>query len=350
MRRTSGAPCHSDLVTSQPARSRATLTGISSRAWEHPADRGALVALRKLKGFDVVLKAMSGLVNERAVRLVYLGSAVRVDERQFPALHYLLLDVARVLDADDVPELYVTASPLLNAVTIGMNKPIIVLNSALIDLLEEEELRFVIGHELGHALSGHAVYQTLLRRLLTMTGVLSAIPLGGLGIRAIVAALYEWSRKAELSADRAGLLATQDPATAFRVHMQLASGGLVADLDTPAFFAQGQEYLDATDVRDSVLKLLLIENQTHPFAVVRAAELRRWVDSGEYTAYVAGSYPRRDTDDAAKVSDAARDAASSYAQAFEQTQDAVGKLIHDVAGAAGSVKLWLDEKLRRGDA
>ena len=76
-----------------PARSRATLTGISSRAWEHPADQGALVALRKLKGFDTVLKAVSGLVNERAVRLVFLGSAVRVDERQFPQLHYLLNDV-----------------------------------------------------------------------------------------------------------------------------------------------------------------------------------------------------------------------------------------------------------------
>ena len=56
-------------MTTQPARSRATLTDISSRAWEHPADRGALVALRKLKGFDTLLKAMSGLFNERAVRL-----------------------------------------------------------------------------------------------------------------------------------------------------------------------------------------------------------------------------------------------------------------------------------------
>lgn len=336
-------------MTSQPARSRATLTDISSRAWEHPADRGALVALRKLKGFDTVLKAMSGLVNERAVRLVYLGSAVRVDERQFPTLHFLLRDVARVLDCDDVPEMFVTASPTLNAVTIGMNKPIIILNSALVDLLNEEELRFVIGHELGHAISGHAVYQTLLQRLLTMSGVLSAIPLGGLGIRAIVAALYEWSRKAELSADRAGLLATQDPATASRVHMQLASGGHLADLDTTTFFAQGTEYLDATDLRDSVLKLLLVEKTTHPFAVVRAAELRRWVDSGEYTSYVAGAYPRREGDGDAKVTDAAKEAASSYAVAFEQTQDALGKMLHDVAGAAGSLKLWLDEKLRRGD-
>jgi Zn-dependent protease with chaperone function len=333
-------------MTTQPARSRVTLTDISSAAWEHPADRGALVALRKLKGFDTVLKTVSGLFNERAFRLVVLGSAVRVDERQFPTLHYLLQDVARVLDTDDVPEMYVAADPVANAVTVGMNKPIIVLNSGLVDLLDEEELRFVVGHELGHAISGHAVYQTLLLRLLSLSGALAALPLGGLGIRVIVAALYEWSRKAELSADRAGLLATQDPASAFRVHMQLASGGHLDQLDTTSFFAQGQEYLDAGDLRDSVLKLLLIENRSHPFAVVRAAELRRWVDSGDYTSYLGGAYPHRGTEDDARVSDAAKAAAASYSDTFQQTQDALGKLLHDVAGVAGSVKIWLDEKLR----
>ena len=75
-------------------------------------------------------------------------------------------------------------------------------------------------------------------------------------------ALYEWSRKAELSADRAGLLATQDPATVFRVHMKLASGGHVEGLDTTSSFAQGREHLDSGDLRDSVLKLLLIGRAT----------------------------------------------------------------------------------------
>src|ERR1700712_4795659 len=99
----------------RPTRPRATLTDISSRAWEHPADRGALVALRKLKGFDTVLKAMSGLFNERAVRLVFLGSAIRVDERQFPGLHRLLGEVGRTLDAPELPELYVVSNPTLGA-------------------------------------------------------------------------------------------------------------------------------------------------------------------------------------------------------------------------------------------
>lgn len=323
------------------------LPEISSRAWEHPADRGALVALRKLRGFDAVLKAMSGLINERAVRLELLGSAIRADERQFPRMYRQLAEAAAVLDAPEVPELFVTADPTLNAVTIGMEKPLIVVNSALVDLLGEEEMAFVLAHELGHALSGHAVYQTLLRRLLQLTGVLNTLPLGGLGIRLIVAALREWSRKSELSADRAGLLATQDPAVAFRTHMILAGGGHLEDLDTTSFFDQGREYDEAGDLRDSVIKMLLIENRSHPFAVVRAAELRRWVDSGEYTAVLGGTYPRRADDADAPLNEAAQQAAQSYTETFRQTQNALGKLVHDAAGLLGSMKGWLDENLRR---
>ncbi|GAB3247255.1 M48 family metallopeptidase [Nocardioides dilutus] len=336
-------------MTTQPARSRATLSDISSRAWEHPADRGALVALRKLKGFDTVLKALSGFVNERRVRLDYLGSGIKVDERQFAGMHRLMAEVGRVLDVDELPEVYVVNYPFTNAVTIGMDKPIIAVNSSMLDLLDEEEMRFVLAHELGHAQSGHAVYRTLLIWLGDLTGFWRSIPGGNLGIRMIVAALTEWSRKSELSADRAGLLATQDPAVAYRVHMKLASGsGDLSDLDQTAFFAQGQEYLEAGDIRDSVLKLLLVERRTHPYAVVRAAELRRWVDSGEYTAILGGDYPRREDDASAQMSEAAKQAADSYTEVFRSSQDALGKLFHDLAGVAGSAKMWLDEKLRRG--
>jgi Zn-dependent protease with chaperone function len=332
---------------SRPARSRVVLRDISSRAWEHPADQGALIALRKLKGFDKVIKAMSGLISERAVRLELLGSAVRADERNFAVLHRLLTEVGATLDAQELPELFVQASPAFGAMTVGMDKPVIVLDSGLVHLLDEEELRFVIGHELGHALSGHAVYRTLLLRMLSLSGVLTMVPVGGLGIRVIIAALMEWSRKSELSADRAGLLATQDSAAAFRSHMKLASGGSIDDLDQTSFFAQGAEYAGSSDVRDSVLKLLLVERRSHPFAVSRAAELRTWVDSGSYTAILAGTYPRRQEDDSAQVSEAAQAAARSYGDAFRESQDILGRLVHDVAGWLGTAKGWWDEQWRR---
>jgi len=324
-----------------PVRRRVPLPDISSRTWEHPADRGALVALRRLRGFDTVIRKISGLFNERAVRLAFLGSAIRVDERQFPDLHRLLTEVCAVLDVPRLPELYVAADPRPEATSIGMDVPFVVVTSGMVALMDEEEMRFVLGHETGHVLSGHAVYQTMLQRLLRLSGVLTSIPIGGLGIRAIAAALMEWSRKSELSADRAGLLATQDPATAFRVLMKLASGGRLDDLDTTSFFAQGAEYDATGDLRDSVLKLLLIEARTHPFAVVRGSELRRWVDSGAYTRVLEGDYPRRSADDEATVSEAVQDAARSYSESFDQSQDAVTRLVRDASGAFAGLRDWV---------
>src|SRR3979409_69899 len=90
-----------------PARRRTVLTDISSRAWEHPADRGALTALRELKGFDDLLKLMSGLWNERSYRLEFLGGAIRVDHRQYPRVHRLFAESAATLDLRELPELYV---------------------------------------------------------------------------------------------------------------------------------------------------------------------------------------------------------------------------------------------------
>jgi Zn-dependent protease with chaperone function len=328
----------------RPTRPRVALTDISSRTWEHPADRGALVALRQLKGFDFLLRKMSGMINERAFRLQFLGGAIRVDERQFPRIHRLYTEAGTTLDVRELPELFVINNPLWNAVTIGMDKPFIVLHSALLQGLDDEETRFVLGHELGHAQSGHALYQTLLLWLMRLSGALNWMPIGALGLRAIVAALHEWSRKAELSGDRAGLLAVQDPAVALRVQMKLASGGQLSELDTTAFLAQGTEYESTGDLRDSVLKLLLLEAQTHPMAVIRAHELRRWVDEGEYTTIVSGDYPKRQDDDNASMSQEAKNAAKSYSDAFNRSQDPLAKLMRDLGDGLGGVRDWVSSK------
>jgi Zn-dependent protease with chaperone function len=322
-------------------RARVPLTDISSRAWEHPADRGALNALRQLRGFDFVIKKLFALWSERALRLVYLGSAVRVDHRQFRGVYQRYAEAASALDVRSLPDLYVYADPRPQAMAIGLDQPFVVLTSGMVDLLDEDELRFVLGHELGHVLSGHALYTTMLLRLLTMSGAWSWIPFGAVGLRALVAALYEWQRKAELSGDRAGLLATQDPAAAQRVHMKLAGGGHLADVDITAFRAQGDEYLGSPDVRDSVLKMLLIEARTHPFAVVRAAELRRWIDDGAYTRILGGDYPRRQDDGDASVRQDVRDATDHYATAFARSQDALVSLLRDVGGGSlATVRDW----------
>lgn len=324
------------------------LTDISSRAWEHPTDKGALVALRQLKGFDVVLRRLAGLWNERALRLVYVGSAIRVSDRQFAEVHKALADVATSLDVRDVPDIYVVADPVPRAMAIGVDRPFIVLTSGMVGMLDDQELRFVVGHELGHVASGHALYTTMLMQLLRVSGTLAWVPFGAFGLRAIIAALFEWQRKAELSSDRAGLLAAQDPAAALRVHMKLAGGGRLEELDVTAFTQQGDEYLGSPDVRDSVLKLLLLEAQSHPFAVVRAAELRRWVDGGQYTAILAGTYPRRADDDSTSVRDDVAEAARHYRDTFAQSQDPLVSLVRDLGGTIAGAQKWVSDRFTRG--
>ena len=322
----------------RPIGARVKLTDISSRAWEHPADRGALTALRQLRGFDYVLRKLAGLWNERALRLVYLGTAVRVDHRQFPRVDQLYTQAASSLDVRDLPLLYVYSDPRPQAMALGIDRPFVVVNSGMIDMLDDDELRFVLGHELGHVLSGHALYTTMLVQLLRVSNALSWLPIGALGLRAVIAALYEWSRKAELSSDRAGLLAAQDPAAALRCHMKLASGGKLDDLDIAAFRAQGEEYLRTHDVRDSVLKLLLLESATHPFAVVRAAELQRWIDGGGYTQVLQGGYPRRSEDEDAGMRSDAAAAAAHYRTAFEHSQDPLVSMVRELGGTVTGIR------------
>ena len=336
-----------------PATRRVEFPDISSRAWEHPADRTALTALRRLKGFDQVLKVISGVLRERQHRLLYLASSAQVGPRQFADLDALLDECVHVLDAPVRPELFVVQSPTANAYTIGMDKPFIVITSGLYELMSHDELRFVIGHELGHALSGHAVYRTMLMHLIRLASSFGFIPVGGWALRAIVAALLEWQRKSELSGDRAGLLCGQDVDAAIRVELKLAGGSHLDKLDSQAFLAQAREYERSGDMRDGVLKLLNLELQSHPFSVLRAAALTGWVDTGGYGAILAGDYPRRSEDASVGWTEDVGAAARQYKDGFDQSddplirgiRDGVGGLIDGVGQAATSAVDSLGRKI-----
>lgn len=335
-----------------PDRRRVPLGGISSRAWEHPADRGALTALRELRGFDDLLKMLSGAWNERAFRLEMMGGAVRVDHRQYARVHRIFAEAGTVLDVATLPELYVSFDRGIQSMCVGMSKPFIVVSSGALELLDEAELRTLLGHELGHLRSGHAVYRTMLDTIVRWGTSFAWVPLGAIVLRAIAAAMQEWWRKAELSGDRAGLLASQDPAAALRLLMKSAGGGDLSEIDTAAFLEQAADYDHGGDLRDSVLKLRRLIGRSHPVPVARAAELRRWVDSGAYASIVSGTYPRRADDGDASVSADARAAADHYREAFRTSEDplmsALRKLGDGTAGAGewagaglGKVRDWM---------
>jgi Zn-dependent protease with chaperone function len=272
---------------------RVPLVQISSRSWEHPADRAALNTLRSIPGFDEVVRKIAGFFGERGVRQLFLANAVRVGPRQRPNLNALYTEVLETLDWPTRPQLYVTQTPFLNAGAVGFDNPFIVMNSGTLAALNTEEQRFILAHELGHIMSGHTVYRTI--AIIIITFGLNNLPfLAGMALLPFQLALLEWYRKSELSCDRAGLLGTQDLDTSMRTFLKMAGGGAGDDeINVDEFMQQASEYETGGNAWDTVLKLLNTAFREHPFNTVRASELLRWHRSGEYEQILAGNYTRR---------------------------------------------------------
>ncbi len=318
---------------------------ISPRAYEHPSDRAALVTLRKVPGFDLVLRKLFGAIGERSLRLIHLASAARVGPDQFPDIWDDYLEACDILDIAEPPELYVTQTPFVNAGAVGVDRPFVVINSAMISLLDREELLGILGHELGHCISGHALYKTMLRLLVRLTILALQVPIGGLALYTIIAALMEWDRKSELSADRAALLVCQDPDVIYRTQMKLAGGGMTDQMNMEAFLTQAEEYEGHGTVIDGVMKVVNLMGRTHPFPVLRIREIRRWVESGDYETILSGDYERRNADDKASVYQEVLRSASAYRENVEESSDplmvALRRMGEGLGSAGRSVAGWV---------
>ncbi len=319
---------------SRPAEATPTriLTGISSRAWEHSADRAALAALRKLPLFDQVLRALFGFFGEKPIRLAFQANAVRVGPRQFPRIWELYGDVCTTLDAPKHP-LFVSQNPVVNAGAYGMKSPFIILNSGMLELLSDRQVAYVLGHEVGHVVSDHVLYRTMTELLVKLAQL--GFPIVGIAARAILVALLEWSRKSELSADRAGLLAVQDPDQVMASMLKMAGGGSDAETSLPEFIRQAEEYRQSGDIADQVFKVLNLLGQTHPFWVLRLSELRGWIEDGSYDRVIRGEYQRRGdpdpaySEDLTDAADAYRTGAKDFVDQFADAAKRVGGSFFD---------------------
>ena len=237
---------------------------------------------------DEVVRKLIALGYERALRAAALGSSVRLGQEQLPHIWVLHRQCFNALDLEDVPDLYMTQFPFANAATIGVDRPVVVLNSELVRILDDDGRRAVLAHEAAHVHSGHVLYQTAMLILLRLaTGVRLPL-LAGLPLLAIQLALLEWFRGAELSCDRAAALVTRDPMAVCRALMVISAGEASADLSLDAFIAQahglqrgrqGPREAHAADAADMGL--------THPMPVRRVRLLLDWVREGGYDRIVA---------------------------------------------------------------
>jgi len=263
-----------------------------------PADKSALDNLKRLPLLPVLLQKF----NEHAIdRLLYVqnsAESVRCGPRQFQTVYYLLREAADILDVPE-PELYLRYDYQYNAYTAGVQRTFVAVNSALLDALTDEELLFVLGHELGHVKCGHVLYQMLGRFLVHVLRRLGDLTLGigKAAGRALLSAFYEWMRQAEYTCDRAGLLACQNPRAAFSAIMKLGCGSTRFDpeMNVDTFMEQARQHADLQGL-EGVAKALLFVLDTwqldHPQVVFRARALDDWIREGAYQRILAGSYAR----------------------------------------------------------
>ena len=264
------------------------LIGLKADQFRHPLDLAATNSLKQLPGLDLMVRQLLGQLGEQFFMLENLASSVQVGENQLPHLHQLLVDACKTLDLE-VPQLYVRQHPMPNAYTFAMRgkQPFVVMHTSLIDLLTDEEVKAVIGHELGHLKCEHGVYLTLANLIVLAAGQIS--PLGTVLAQGLQAQMLEWLRCAEFTCDRAALLATQDPRVVASVLMKLAGGSptLAPKLNVDAFLAQARAY---DDLSSSQLGEMLKQAQTaqlsHPVPVLRAREIDRWASSKDYESLV----------------------------------------------------------------
>jgi Zn-dependent protease with chaperone function len=262
---------------------------LNKHAYIHPADSKALAALKAIPGVDTSLKKLLEWTGESAIRVMFMASAVKVTPKQCPDLHAKLQIACTTLGVD-MPDLFIQQNPLVNAFTGGVEKPIIVLHSALIERLNDEETLAVIAHEVGHIHAEHVLYLTAARLMEALANLSVGKLIPGSEIvkfiisAGIASALLAWARRAELSCDRAAALVVQDPHVVGRTMMKLAGGTFASKIDYEQFLEQGREFQKNYDEKklDKFWADILNAGLSHPFPIWRVSEVIKWVESGEY--------------------------------------------------------------------
>jgi Zn-dependent protease with chaperone function len=283
-----------------------------------------------------VIKRLVDIGHERRLRQLLVANAVEVSDKQVPQLWDKHCATAAALSVN-VPDLFVTQAPLANALAVGAKRPMIVLFSGLVRDYTSEEVDSVLGHEMGHVLCEHNYYQTgaqLLAMLLRSGGLVGP---AGLPVRAMYMVLLEWSRMAELSADRASALVVGDPRVTCQMLMRMA-GGALDGMSLDAFLAQAARYEEEDDLLARWSRAWVEVYVTHPFAVRRAQELMRWVAAGEYDRIRDGNYVRRGQEPPVPAEMGA--AAAHYRDRFM-------KMLGNAAGGVDKVLRQLENWLNR---
>ena len=277
------------------------IEGLNPREYEHPSDRNALDVLEKTPGLDLLVRKFFDLSIEKFLRLEFIGSNLKVTPGSLPDIYEILEEACEILNLKTTPEIYVrpddyfrkleVSTNNLQGLTVGVEKPLVVISTACIESFSRSELLFVLGCEVGRLKSQHVLYENIAWLFPLIGSVMSSIP----GLGAITStftvtvnlALIQWLRMADYTADRAGLLACQDINSAMTALAKIA--GLPKkyfdSFNIDDFVTQAREFEGFADTRyNKVIQLLSLSLRDQAFTVARTNELLKWIDSGNYQA------------------------------------------------------------------
>ncbi len=265
------------------------LFGLDPKSYEHEFDKAALKAMKALPGFDTVVNFFLNWTYIKWHVIELQGSNFLVTRESCPELYDLVRDVADTLDLRPLPRFYTQWGYNINGYTTGYKEDtLLVLNSGAVDLLSEDELRYVVGHEVGHIRSAHTIYHVMGQ---LFNSAIGQIPIVGSLATPIYYALLYWTRMSEFTADRAGLLACQnlDAAISAIIKMSGLPQKYFANMNKETFIKQATEFRQSfSGFTDKAIKTLTIAGSSHPWTVLRAAELLAWYESGEYQKVLDG--------------------------------------------------------------
>ncbi|MDP9000175.1 MAG: M48 family metallopeptidase [Myxococcota bacterium] len=200
-------------------------------------DRQSRVAFENTRPVALAVEASVRLFKQMGQHQL-LGHAVKVSDRQFPRIHRITKTASDALQIA-TPQVFIVNNPTFNAGTLGTNEDsFIMVHSALVDQYSDDELLTVIGHECGHIHNAHVAYLTALHYLTYMAGMFLPWIL-----QPALVALRTWSRRAEITCDRAGMLVVKDQSAAERAITKLAVGSrkLYEEFNVDAFLEQHAE-------------------------------------------------------------------------------------------------------------
>lgn len=260
------------------------LLGLSPKEYEHPFDREALIRLEKIPGLRTVTNAFLNWTYVKWHIIELQGSNFKITEESCPELYKLVKEVEATLDVADSPEVYTQWGYSINGNTTGTKgDTLMVLNSGAVDLLSDDQLKYVIGHEMGHIKSNHVLYHMMAQFFPILA---SMVPVVGAFVgTSLELVLMYWARMSEFTADRAGLLACQDKEAALSAIVKMAGLPLkyYEKANENAFLKQAEDFERMhKDFLSGTMQHLSILTSTHPWTVYRAAELVKWINSGEY--------------------------------------------------------------------